>query len=209
MPYGSKFAASRSTVVVPSPISVSSPPMIPASAIDRSASAITRSSVTSSRTTPSRVVSFSPGAGAADDDLPAVERGEVEGVQRVPEREHHVVGDVDDVRDRPLPASEEPRPQPLRRGPDRDVLEQAADVPRAALEVVDPDRHRRSGATGLGTVPGHRPQAQVVEGRDLAREAVDATAGRAGCRSPRRGARGRRAAGRRRAACPARSRAAA
>ena len=33
MPCGSKFAASSRTVVVPSPISVSSPPMIPASAI--------------------------------------------------------------------------------------------------------------------------------------------------------------------------------
>ena len=72
MPYGSKFAASSSTVVVPSPISVSSPPMIPASAIARSASAITRSSGTSSRSTLSRVVSFSPGARAADDDLAAV-----------------------------------------------------------------------------------------------------------------------------------------
>ena len=45
-----------------SPISVSSPPMIPASAIARSASAITRSSGTSSRSTPSRVRSRSPGA---------------------------------------------------------------------------------------------------------------------------------------------------
>jgi hypothetical protein len=60
MPYGSKLAASSRTVVVPPPISVSSPPMIPASAIARSASAISRSSGTRSRVTPSSVVSFSP-----------------------------------------------------------------------------------------------------------------------------------------------------
>ena len=40
MPIGSKFAASSRTSVVSSPISVSSPPMIPASATARSASAI-------------------------------------------------------------------------------------------------------------------------------------------------------------------------
>jgi hypothetical protein len=55
MPYGSKFAASSRTSVVASEISVSSPPMIPASATARSPSAITRSSGTSSRSAPSSV----------------------------------------------------------------------------------------------------------------------------------------------------------
>ena len=99
-PVGSKFAASSSTSVVDSPISVSSPPMIPASATERSASAIIRSVGSSFRSTPSSVRIVSPGARAADDDLAALERRQVERVQRVPEREHHVVRHVDDVRDR-------------------------------------------------------------------------------------------------------------
>ena len=70
MPYGSKFAASSSTVVVPSPISVSSPPMIPASATDRSASAIIKSYGSSSRSTPSSVRSFSPGLARLTTILP-------------------------------------------------------------------------------------------------------------------------------------------
>ncbi len=53
---GSKFPASSRTERVSSRISVSAPPMIPASAIARSRSAITRSSATSPRTTPSSVV---------------------------------------------------------------------------------------------------------------------------------------------------------
>ena len=61
MPVGSKFAASRSTSVVDSPISVSSPPMIPAIATARSASAITRSLSSSLRSTPSSVWITSPG----------------------------------------------------------------------------------------------------------------------------------------------------
>ena len=100
MVVGSKLAASSSTSVVDSPISVSSPPMIPASATERSASAIIRSVGSSLRSTPSRVRIVSPGTGAADDDLPALQGGQVEGVQRVAEREHDVVGHVHDVGDR-------------------------------------------------------------------------------------------------------------
>ena len=62
IPVGSKFAASSRTSVVPSPISVSSPPMIPASATERSASAIIRSSGSSLRSTPSSVRIVSPGS---------------------------------------------------------------------------------------------------------------------------------------------------
>ena len=95
------------------------------------------------------------GRGAANDDLAAVQRREVERVQRVPEREHHVVGHVDDVRDRPLAGQEEPRPQPLRRLADRHALEQPADVARAAFEVVDPDLHLSArGVSGDCPRPG-------------------------------------------------------
>ena len=60
MPIGSKLAASRSTSVVPSETSDSSPPMIAASATDRSPSVIIRSLGSSSRSVPSRVRSVSP-----------------------------------------------------------------------------------------------------------------------------------------------------
>ena len=60
MPIGSKFAASSRSSVVASDTSLSSPPMIAASATGRSASAMTRSSVVSARMVPSRVRSSSP-----------------------------------------------------------------------------------------------------------------------------------------------------
>ena len=44
---------------------------------------------------------------------------EVVGVHRLAERQHHVVGDVDDVVDRPLARRDQARLQPQRRGPDR------------------------------------------------------------------------------------------
>ncbi len=60
MPTGSKFAASSSTDVVVSDTSVSAPPMIPASAIPRFESAMSRSLRSSLRTVPSSVLSSSP-----------------------------------------------------------------------------------------------------------------------------------------------------
>ena len=136
---GSKFAASSSTLVVSPVTSVSSPPMIAASAIGRSPSAISRSARSSLRATPSSVRSSSPGVRAADDDPRGGQLVGVEGVERAAEREHDVVGHVDDVRDRPLPGGREPRPQPGRRRRDRDVAEEPADVDGAALGVVDGD----------------------------------------------------------------------
>ena len=55
-----------------------------------------------------------PGACAANDDPPPVEPIDVERVQRRPEREHHVVRHVDDVRDRAHACGEEPCLQPVR-----------------------------------------------------------------------------------------------
>jgi hypothetical protein len=53
-------------------------------------------------------------ARAAHDDLPVGELCQVEGVQRVAETDHHVVGDVDDAGDRPHAGSVQPRAQPER-----------------------------------------------------------------------------------------------
>ena len=80
----------------------STPPMIPAMACGaRSASQISRSSSVSARSTPSRVVIVSPVVGEPHDDAAPGEAGEVERVQRLVALEQHVVGDVDDVADRP------------------------------------------------------------------------------------------------------------
>ena len=81
-------------------------------------------------------------ARAADDDAALRELRVVERVQRVAEREHHVVRHVDDVRDRPHAGADQARLQPARRLADRDVAEQPPDVARAALQVVDADVHR-------------------------------------------------------------------
>ena len=81
IPTGSKFAASSRTLVVESDTSVSSPPMIPASAIPRSASAIRRSDGSSLRRSPSSVRISSPWPRPPDDDASLAQRGEVEGVE--------------------------------------------------------------------------------------------------------------------------------
>ena len=65
------------------------------------ASAITHISAVNSYCRWSMAVIFSPGCGPADDDLAAVELVEIEGVQRLAAFHEDVVGDIDDVVDRP------------------------------------------------------------------------------------------------------------
>jgi hypothetical protein len=90
-------------------------------------------------------------------------------VQRAAVDVHHVVRHVDDVRDRAHLREEEPRSEPLRRRADRDVAEEAADVARAPLEVLDSD-------IDLLFVDGRRildlgqPQLSAEERRHLPRE---------------------------------------
>ena len=83
---------------------------------------------------------------------------------------HDVVRHVDDVRDRAHLGEEEARAQPLRRRADRDVAEDAADVARAAAEVLDRD------VDLLGVDDGRivrlgRMELASEERRDLARDA--------------------------------------
>ena len=97
---------------------------------------------------------------------------EVERVERVPEREHHVVGDVDDVRDRAHPRGEQARLEPDRRLPERHVAEEPADVARAALEVLDRDVDGLLCGL-LGILAGHCRQLEAVERGHLAGDPVD------------------------------------
>ena len=138
---GSKFAASSSTSLVSSPTSDSRPPMIAASATARSPSAIKRSLGARIRSVPSSVRSVSPATRAANDDPATRELRAVEDVQRAPPHVHHVVRDVDHVRDRPHAGEMQPAAEPLRRRRDRDVPEDARDVAGAAAEVLDPNVH--------------------------------------------------------------------
>ena len=63
---------------------------------------------------------------------------EVERVHRLTELEQHVVGDVDDVADRPDAGGAQPRLHPVRRRPDLHVGDRAR-VARAQLRVLDDD----------------------------------------------------------------------
>ena len=111
------------------------------------------------------------GTRAADNDPAAGQLGEVERVQRVAEGEHRVVGDVDDVRDRPHPCRQQSCLEPDRRRPARDVAEEPADVTRAAFEVVDLHADLLVAvAAGIGA--GLRSELEVVERGHLARDAV-------------------------------------
>ena len=106
---------------------------------------------------------------APDDDPAACERLVVEGVERVSEREHHVVRHVDDVRDRAHPRSAQARLRPRRRLADPHVPEQAPHVARAALEVLDGDVQSLV-AGRLGVDARHRPQLAPEERRHLTRD---------------------------------------
>ncbi len=108
---------------------------------------------------------------AAYDDA-AAQRFVVERVERVAEREHHVVRHVDDVRDRADAGGAQPRLQPDRRLRDLHVAEQPADIARAALGVVDPDLHRLV-AVARRLDAGRRRKLAAEQCRDLARDPVD------------------------------------
>ena len=86
---------------------------------------------------PSSVVHLLALARPAHRQARAGDAVEVEGVQRLAGQQHRVVGDVDDVVDRPLPGCAQPRRQPRRRGRDRDVLEHARGEARAQLGTLD------------------------------------------------------------------------
>ena len=127
--------------VVASPTSVSSPPMIPASATGVRASAITRSAGSSLRSSPSSVRIFSPGARAADDDAALVELGRgrtraagcrARASRSWSRRRRSRSGACRRATRRAFSQT--------RRRADRDVPEEPADVARAALEILDLDR---------------------------------------------------------------------
>ena len=157
----SQAATSSRTRVVSSPTSDRAPPMTPASDVGPSASSMTISPSSSVRVWPSSVSIVSPCArGAHGEPLPG-DPVEVERVQRLAGQEHHVVRDVDDVRDRALAGGGQARLEPRRRRADLHVLEHARGEARA--QVGDLDGHRRL-APPRRTSRGRRPTAAAASG---------------------------------------------
>ena len=119
-------------------------------------------------------------AGRADDQLVPRDAIEVIGVERLADQQHHVVRDVDDVRDRALPRGAEARPQPQRRGPHLDAREDTRGEPRAEVRHLDGDRRQLldlavAGRVGVG-LPGCGRKGRAGDRVDLPRDPVDAEA---------------------------------
>ena len=114
---------------------------------------------------------------AADRERLAGDLVEVERVQRLAGQQHHVVGDVDDVRDRALAGGHQPRLQPRGARPELHVLEQAGGEPRAEVGVLDLDRDAldRAGRARV-LVPRRRVERRAGGGVGLARDPVDGQA---------------------------------
>ncbi len=101
-------------------------------------------------------------------------------MQRLRGQQHHVVGDVDDVIDRPLAGRDQAALEPQRRGADRDVLEHAGGEARAKLRHLNRDRGvvvdlvaARRLRVGL---PGRRGERRGGDRMRLAGDPVDAEA---------------------------------
>ena len=97
-----QVAASISTRVVPARTSERAPPITPAMLVGPSSSQITSISPSSVALDRVEGLDLLALARAAHHEPPAGDEVEVEGVHRLPGQQHHEVGDVDDVVDRPL-----------------------------------------------------------------------------------------------------------
>ena len=201
---GSKFAASSRIDVVSSLTSVLAPPITPAIP-DRPGGVRDHEILrVEPALRPVERLELLARRRPAHDDPSAVELVEIERVQRVAEREHHVVGDVDHVRDRPHAGSEQARLQPRGRLADQHVAEEPSDVAWAVLEILDADVDRLvASARRLGA--WHRFELRRPSAPRPRARSRRSTSGRDGCRASRsRGCR-RRPAARLRAASRARS----
>ena len=144
---GLKYALSRTMVVVAFVTSVSAPPMTPATATARSASAMTSMSGESTRVlTIERLKRFA-GPRGSHANVRAGQSREIERVHRMAHLEQHIVGDVDDVADRPDAGGVQARLHPFRRGTDRDGRDRS-DVAGTEVRVLDDDLEIGGSASG-------------------------------------------------------------
>ena len=176
----SQVATSSRTRVVPSETSERSPPMTPAIAVGPSLSQTRTIPSSSARSSSSSVRSVSPCLAVRTIRAPSGDEVEVEGVQRLAGQQHRVVGDVDDVVDRLAAGGLQALDEPVGRGADGDVGEDARREARAEVGDLDRDRGEVLNLAFAGRL-GVRPPRLLVERRaadrvDLAGDAVDAEA---------------------------------
>ncbi len=111
---------------------------------------------------------------ATHDDPAAVDGGGIEGMDRLPELDHHVVAGVDDVRDRPLAGREQAHLDVVRRRADRDSRHPATDEARAQVRILDLDRETVADRrTRLDDVRGREAERRAGQHGDLARQPDD------------------------------------
>ena len=65
---------------------------------------------------------------------------EIKSMQGLSHLEHHEIGDIDDVVDRSLPDRSQSLLQPVRRGADGHIFDQARCIARAEIRCFDGDR---------------------------------------------------------------------
>ena len=98
-------------------------------------------------------------------------------MQRLACQQHRVVGDIDHVVDRALPRGDQTRPQPQRRGRDRDVVEDARGEAAAQVRALDEDLRALQRPLRAGVLrPGRRRQRRPGGRVQLAGHPVDAEA---------------------------------
>ncbi len=105
----------------------------------------------------------------------AVQRCAIVNMARPAEVEHHVVGDVDQRRNRTLPHRFEPPPHPFRSGAIGDAADRATEKGRAAFGVVGTDRGGR-GVFARDDGDVERLQRAEPGGGEVARDAAHAHA---------------------------------
>ena len=135
---GLKYALSNATVLVAADTSEDAPPITPATAWARVASAMTSMSGSSVRLAAVERRDRLAGARATDADLAPGQPGEIKGVHRLAELDEHVVRDVHDRADRANADRKQPRREPRGGGADRHVRHRRR-ISRAELGIVDGD----------------------------------------------------------------------
>ena len=164
---GSNVADSSKTLVVVAVISVRAPPITPASATAPRPSAITMSSGTSDRSIPSSVLITSPAA-ARRTTIPPSKFVGIEGVQRMPGLEHHVVAHVDQVRNRPDAACGKPHAHPQGTDTDAHATNDGRLVAWTGFWIANIDSRALRGRIHGRQLQHRKLPGDAKQGRDLA-----------------------------------------
>jgi hypothetical protein len=109
-----------------------------------------------------------------DDDPAVADRGGIEGMDRLAELDHDVVGGIDHVADRALTCGQEAHLDMVRRRPDPDAAHPAADEARAEGRVLDLDLEALGrGPAGFDQVRRWQAERRAGQGGHLTRQPDD------------------------------------